>query len=66
MDQKNSAVEELVCVQAGDRRRGRRLEPPYITDEGFVLVDRRGEGARQPIPAPLSLCEPEEEAVLSF
>lgn len=65
MDHKRSAVvDDLVCVQVGDRRRGRRLEPPYITDEGFVLVDRRGEGARPPIPAPLGLCEPEDEAVL--
>jgi len=65
MDRENSTIDNLVCVQAGDRRRGRRLEPPYITDEGFVLVDRRGEGSRPPISASLSLCEPEDEAVLS-
>lgn len=24
-----------------DRRTGRHLPPPYLTDEGFVLIDRR-------------------------
>ena len=24
-----------------DRRNGHHLTPPYLTDEGFVLVDRR-------------------------
>lgn len=37
-----------------DRRNNRHLPPPYLTDEGFVLIDRRAsldrrEDARQSV-----------------
>ncbi len=30
-----------------DRRNGERREPPYLTDEGMVLVDRRSHEDRR-------------------
>jgi hypothetical protein len=30
-----------------DRRNERRMAPPYLTDEGMVLFDRRGTGDRR-------------------
>jgi len=30
-----------------DRRNGHHLTPPYLTDEGFVLIDRRASPDRR-------------------
>ena len=30
-----------------DRRNGHHLPPPYLTDEGFVLIDRRASPDRR-------------------
>lgn len=30
-----------------DRRSGHHLPPPYLTDEGFVLIDRRASPERR-------------------
>ena len=30
-----------------DRRNGHHLQPPYLTDEGFVLIDRRASPDRR-------------------
>jgi hypothetical protein len=43
-----------------DRRKNRQLRPPYITEEGFVLIDRRtvesdGYESRGPSPDPLDV-----------
>jgi hypothetical protein len=39
MNQDNFTVK--VDRDVFDRRAGHHLAPPYLTDEGFVLVDRR-------------------------
>ncbi|HSY28058.1 MAG TPA: hypothetical protein VK832_11175 [Burkholderiaceae bacterium] len=30
-----------------DRRNGHHIQPPYLTDEGFVLIDRRASPDRR-------------------
>jgi len=39
MNQENFTIK--VDRDVFDRRAGHHLVPPYLTDEGFVLVDRR-------------------------
>ena len=55
----NSEVEASYVVERRDDRRQRgRFDPPYVTNEGLVLIDRRDGGerrsARDPIVEPLS------------
>lgn len=65
MDQKNGVIDNLVRLKVVDRRNTRRSEPPYITDEGFVLVDRRGEEGQPLVSASSSLFPSDAEAALS-
>ncbi|MBI1892132.1 MAG: hypothetical protein HYS18_15915 [Burkholderiales bacterium] len=41
MNQLEKASQFFVARSTADRRAGDRIEPPYFTEEGIVMVDRR-------------------------
>ena len=42
-------VSFIVARNNEDRRSGERLRPPYLTEEGMVLFDRRGQEERRAV-----------------
>ena len=47
MSQQEKASQFFVARSAEDRRSGERVEPPYFTEEGLVMVDRRENSDRR-------------------
>ncbi|QAU34072.1 hypothetical protein [Janthinobacterium sp. 17J80-10] len=57
MDQAFADVSFVVERSSEDRRVAQHMAPPYLTDEGFILYDRREGGERRGCSQPADAAE---------